>query len=58
MLRMLFVFIGNILLLPINIVLIIPRLLYKMVINNKAGLWITAGQNKKIIEAEGDVKIR
>lgn len=58
MLRLLFVFIGNIILLPINIILLIPRLAFKILLNNRAGLWITAGGKKRIIEVDGNVRIR
>jgi hypothetical protein len=58
MFRLLFIFIGNVLLLPVNLVLLIPRLLYKIIINNKAGLWITIGGKKKIIEVNGRVNIK
>lgn len=40
MLRIILVFLGNVLLLPINILLLIPRLLFKVLINNKAAVWI------------------
>jgi len=43
MLRLLIILIGNILLIPINIVLLPLRLLYKILINNKARLWLWCG---------------
>jgi len=39
MIRLLFVFIGNIFLFVLNIVLVIPRLLWKVLINNQAKIW-------------------
>ncbi len=58
MLRLLFIFLGNVLLLPVNLIFFIPRLLYKVIVNNKSGLWITVGGKKKIIEVDGKVKMR
>jgi len=40
MLRLIFVFIGNIFLFVLNVILLIPRLLIKILINNKAKIWI------------------
>ncbi len=58
MLRVLFVFLGNILLLPVNIILLLPRLAYKIIVNNKAAIWISAGGKKKILEVDGSVKVK
>jgi hypothetical protein len=58
MLRVIVIIFVNILLLPVNIVLLIPRLIYKILINNKAGFWITFGGKKTIIETDGNVKIK
>jgi hypothetical protein len=40
MLRLLVIMIANIILLPINLVLLPIRLAFKIVINNRAGLWV------------------
>ncbi len=58
MLRLLFTFIFFIILLPINLVFFPIRLIWKMLFNHKAGLWISLGSNKKIIETTGNVRIR
>lgn len=58
MLRLVFLFIANVFLLPINLLLLIPRLIYKLVINNRAGVWIIVGRHRTTFEVDGTVKVR
>ena len=58
MLAVLFRLIGNIILIIPNIVLLIVRIPYKLLVNNRAGLWIVLGKQKTTLEVDGKVKIR
>ena len=58
MLKAIFILLGNIIVLPINLILFIPRLIYKLIVNFDASLWIVVGKKKKILEVDGNVKIK
>jgi hypothetical protein len=58
MLRAIVNILGNIILLPFNLAFFIPRLLYKLIFDYKAGLWIVIGKKKTTIVIDGNATIK